>query len=88
LISTPKNKKSFGNKNNGTTPVFSFLTGRMKIALNPQIRSSAFTKEVVKNGRIRVTHSQWVYIAKPRPAAVIKKRSHQIALDFFSFSMN
>lgn len=50
--------------------------------------SRAFTKEVVRKGRISVSHSQCVMIAITMAAVEARKTSHQIPLYFFVCSIS
>lgn len=52
------------------------------------IMSMALTKAVVWKGRIKVSHSQCVKIARPSAAVEAKKTNHQIPRAFLDCSMS
>jgi|GEM_PF-4655221 len=49
--------------------------------------SIAFTKAVVWKGRIRVSHSQWVKMARINAAVEARQTNHQNPLYFFVCSI-
>jgi hypothetical protein len=84
------NQRSYSQQYAGSktkNPVSDGVGEKTDPGIKRYIKSMAFTKAVVWKGRIRVSHSQWVAIAKINAALDARNTNHQRPLYFFACSI-